>query len=137
MPQVVELDGPVRVVLRKESPGLWVYEAWEPAGDRRYAETMEGQIGGTWGRVDSLLFVGKTSEDPDEYMAQWVEWERSRRDAAYRAILQAFPEGMDGYRSKGLIRMFGNPAPVRARLERKGEIEPAGSVGTAPTFAGS
>ena len=134
--QVVELDGPVRVVLRKESPGLWVYEAWVPVGDLRYILTREAEDGGTWGRVDSLAFTEATCDDAAEYMGQVVAWEQRHREAAYRAILQAFPEAIEGYRSTGLIRMFGNPAPVRARLERKGEIEPAGSVGTAPTFAG-
>jgi hypothetical protein len=135
--EVVELDGPVRVVLRHDEPGLWIYEAWEPVGDRSYTETMEAKEGGAWGRIDTQRFDGEAPKDPAAYLACFITREQERRQAAYRPIIQAFPEAIEGYRSKGLIRMFGNPASVRARLERKGEIEPSGKTQSAPTFAGA
>lgn len=110
----------IRVVRSHAGDSRYMYQAWRPAGDDRFTATMEAKDGTTWGRVDTLRDSAAVDQsDHTEHMSGWVTWTTAQQAAAYELIYTAFPEARDGYRSRGEILMFGDPAPVADAMRSK------------------
>lgn len=113
---VRSLDNEVRVVCQaaEVSPGCVVFAAWEPVGDAEYRETMTSRVGVKMGRVDTKR-TKEPNPDSDAAFSRHVAslFEEHRR--AYDFIEEAFPEALDGMRSKGTILLIGIPLFARIK----------------------